>query len=186
MCGNKEWFIELDDKFRGHVKLGDDRTMSVEARGNVRLEINGVISVLTSVYYIPRLKNNLFSVGQLHEKGLKIVIKDDICEVWNKCLKKLVMHSAMSKNRMSIILAIVKGPKEVTEAQCLQVIEKTHQLWHKRFGHLSQTGLKCLAEKKMVIGLPNLNKEETKPTACDVCMKGKQNRESIPKNSLWK
>lgn len=32
MCGNKGWFINLDESFRQQVKLGDDRRMQVEGR----------------------------------------------------------------------------------------------------------------------------------------------------------
>ncbi|CAA7040777.1 unnamed protein product [Microthlaspi erraticum] len=37
----------------------------------------------------------------------------------------------------------------------------------------------------MVIGLPTISLDEAE-TICEVCMKGKQNRESIPKKSEWK
>uniref|UniRef100_A0A0D3A0C8 CCHC-type domain-containing protein n=1 Tax=Brassica oleracea var. oleracea TaxID=109376 RepID=A0A0D3A0C8_BRAOL len=52
MCGNKEWFLEFDNKFRQQVKLGDNRRMQVEGKGNLRLEINGVIQVITAVYFV--------------------------------------------------------------------------------------------------------------------------------------
>ncbi|XP_013639207.1 PREDICTED: uncharacterized protein LOC106344355 [Brassica oleracea var. oleracea] len=65
MCGTKEWFIDFDHKFRQHVKLGDDRRMQVEGRGNLRLEINGTTQVISPVYFVPGLKNNLLSIGQL-------------------------------------------------------------------------------------------------------------------------
>ncbi|GAA0155646.1 hypothetical protein LIER_13332 [Lithospermum erythrorhizon] len=44
--------------------------MDVSGKGNVRLEIDGLTYVITDVYLIPELKNNLLSVGQLQEKGL--------------------------------------------------------------------------------------------------------------------
>lgn len=73
MCGTKEWFTELDNSFSQSVKLGDDKRMMVEGKGNLRLEINGVISVITLVYYVSGLKNNMFSVGHLQVKGLRII-----------------------------------------------------------------------------------------------------------------
>lgn len=80
LCGYKEWFSELDERFRQHVKLGDDRRMQVEGKGNLRVEINGITQVISSVSYVPGLKNNLLSVGQLQQKGLRITIEDDVCE----------------------------------------------------------------------------------------------------------
>lgn len=49
MCGIKEWFLEFDEKFRQNVKLGDDRRLVVEGKGNLRLKINGSIQKITSV-----------------------------------------------------------------------------------------------------------------------------------------
>jgi hypothetical protein len=65
MVGNKDWLNEFDESYRVSVKLGDDSKMLVMGRGNVRLCINGRIHVITSVYYIPGLKTNLLSIGQI-------------------------------------------------------------------------------------------------------------------------
>lgn len=108
MCGNKESFISLDSSFRHHVKLGDDRRIQVKGKGNLRLEINDISQVISSVYYVPGLRNNLLSVGQLQQKGLRIIIDDDECEVWHKQQKRLLMHSMMTANRMFMIVAKAK------------------------------------------------------------------------------
>lgn len=159
--------------------------MSVDGKGKLRLEINGRAQVISDVYFVPGLKNNLLSVGQLQEKGLRIIIEEGVCEVWHKEEKRMIMHSTMSNNRMFIILAIVREAKEVEEERCLQVMEKTNDLWHRRYGHLNNKGLRTLGEKDMVIGIPKLN-HESEEAVCDICMRGKQNRESIPKKSVWK
>ena len=185
MCGSREWFVELDETFKRSVKLGDDRRMSVDGRGKLRLAINGRIQVISDVYFVPELKNNLFSVGQLQEKGLRIIIEDGECEVWHKEERKMIMHSTMSKNRMFVVFAIVREAKEVEGDRCLQVTEKASDLWHRRYGHLNNQGLRSLAEKEMVIGMPKLS-QDAEEAVCDVCMRGKQNRESIPKKSVSK
>lgn len=184
MCGTRSWFGDLDSSFRSNVKLGDDRRMKVEGRGNLSMRINGVAHTITSVYFVPGLKNNLLSVGQLQQKGLRIIIEDDVCEIWHKQQRRLLMHSTMSKNRMFIVVAKMKQTDE--GEKCFQVSEgKTEELWHKRLGHLSHKGMQELAEKEMVLGLTPFKMSERK-SLCDVCMKGKQNRESIPKKSVWK
>jgi hypothetical protein len=70
MSGNKEWFSELDYQFRHIVKLGNNSKMAVMRNGNARMKVNGI----TQVYYIPELKNNLLSMGQLQDKGVTIMI----------------------------------------------------------------------------------------------------------------
>ena len=65
MCGDRTIFSELDEKFRHSVKLGNNTKMDVMGKGSVKLLLNGVNHVITKVYYIPDLRNNLLSIGQL-------------------------------------------------------------------------------------------------------------------------
>ncbi|MCI06771.1 retrovirus-related Pol polyprotein from transposon TNT 1-94 [Trifolium medium] len=78
MTETKEWFFDFDDKFRESVKLGNDSKMAVMGRGNVKLSIEGKIHVITNVYYLPGLSNNLLSVGQLQQRRLTIVFKNNL------------------------------------------------------------------------------------------------------------
>jgi len=69
MSGNKDWFSNIDESFRHTVKLGNNTRMAMMGKGNVWLHVNGVTNVISNVYYVPDLKNNLLSVGKLQEKG---------------------------------------------------------------------------------------------------------------------
>ena len=59
MIDNKLWFISFDEGFRQLVKLGNNFRMGVMGRGNIRMDVEGVTQIITQVYYIPELKNNL-------------------------------------------------------------------------------------------------------------------------------
>ena len=83
MCGNKEWFLDLDEQFRQTVKLGDHSKILAMGKGNIKLHINGTAQVFTEVYFIPEIKNNLLSIGQLQEKNLAVIIKNNICRVYH-------------------------------------------------------------------------------------------------------
>jgi len=39
------------------------------------MQVNGVTQVISNVYYILELKNNLLSIGQLQDKGFSILIQ---------------------------------------------------------------------------------------------------------------
>lgn len=65
MIGTKDWLFDYDDAFRESVKIGDDSKMHVIGKGNLKLCIGGKIQIITNVYYLPRLRNNLLSIGQL-------------------------------------------------------------------------------------------------------------------------
>ena len=179
MSGNREWFSDLDVQFRQTVKLGNNSRMAVVGKGNVRMQVNGITQVISEVYYIPELKNNLLSVGQLQEKGVAILIQHGTCKVFHPS-KGLIIQSKMSANRMFVVLAAMV-PKATT---CFQAVtENETHLWHCRFGHLSFKGLRTLQYKKMVSGLPSL---KTPAKLCTSCLVGKQHKESIPKRSLWR
>lgn len=65
MCGKKEAFVEIDANFRESVKLGNNFSLSVHGKGKVRMEVHGIVHVITDVFFVPELKTNLLSIGQL-------------------------------------------------------------------------------------------------------------------------
>jgi hypothetical protein len=141
------------------------------------LFINGKIHVISNVYYLPGLNTNLLSVGQLQQKNVTLVFKNDACKAYHDD-KGLIFSTQMSVNRMYIIIAPVIIP------MCLKINKQDKtQLWHNRYGHLSVNGLKLLAQKNMVQGLPDLGTMENK---CTDCIIGKQQRDTIPKQAKWR
>lgn len=73
----------MNEDFRITVRLGNNTKMQVMGKGNVKLRINGIVRIITDVYYIPELRNNLLSIGQLQEKGLAILFKDNFCKIFH-------------------------------------------------------------------------------------------------------
>lgn len=68
MCGDKTLFCDLNKSFRQMVKLGNNTRMAILGKRNVRLKVNSDIHVVTKVFYVPELKNNLLNIGQLQRK----------------------------------------------------------------------------------------------------------------------
>jgi hypothetical protein len=170
-------FFDLDETFRQSVKLGDNSRMMAMGKGHVKLHINGLTQVITEVYFIPELRNNLLSISQLQEKNLSILIQHGMCNMYHP-RKGLIIQTQMSANRMFVILASIISPT----LTCFQITsEDNTQLWHCRYGHLSFKGLRTLHYKEMVRGLPMLKASSKE---CDDCMIGKQHREAIPKKKL--
>jgi len=70
MCGQKDLFAYLDDSFRTKVKFGDGRFVSVTGKGRILITLkNGDQRYIYDVFYVPYMKSNLLSMGQLAEKG---------------------------------------------------------------------------------------------------------------------
>ncbi|CAL9001161.1 unnamed protein product [Prunus brigantina] len=112
MCGKKECFSDLDASFRDSVKLGNNSSMAVYGKGNIRLQVNGIDQIITGVFYVQELKNNLLSIGQFLHKGLTIVFQCGKCKIFHP-ERGLLMESGMSSNRMFVLLA-ASQPREST------------------------------------------------------------------------
>jgi hypothetical protein len=143
------------------------------------MQVNGITQVTFEVYYIPELKNNLLSMGQLQEKGVSILIEHRECKVFHP-IKGLTIQFKISANRMFVVLATMM-PKAINTFQVVR--EDESYLWHYKFGHLSFKGLRTLQYKRMVSGLPSVT---ALTKLCTACLVGKQHRESIPKKKSMK
>ena len=107
------------------------------------------------MYYIPELKNNLLNMGQLQEKGIAILIKNNMCKLFHDS-RGLIMKSEMSANRMFVVLASTNSRNNEQSACFKAESENVMKLWHCRMGHLSYKGLRTMYYKNMVKGLPLL------------------------------
>lgn len=181
MTGDKTVFTSFDLKFKHSVKLGNNKRMEVTGKGNVKLKLNDTSYTISDVYYVPELRNNLLSLGQVQEKKLVIIIREGSCKIYHDD-KGLVAESKMSLNRMFALFDQTSGAAR--QQQCFQMSsEDVSRLWHERYGHLSHRGLKTLMNKSMVRGLPTFDVQNL---TCTDCMVGKQSRNAIPKKSTWR
>jgi hypothetical protein len=76
MTGRHEALTSVDTSVRGTVRFGDGSLVDIEGIGSVMLQTKDRHKVLTEVYFIPKLKSNIVSLGQLEEGGCKIVIEE--------------------------------------------------------------------------------------------------------------
>jgi hypothetical protein len=74
MTGSLSALSQLDSSVQGTVKFGDGSTVRIKGMGSIIMQDrNQNHKVLTEVYYIPELKSNIVSLGQLEEKGFRYV-----------------------------------------------------------------------------------------------------------------
>jgi hypothetical protein len=82
MTGRRDWFVELDFSIKSRIRFADDRTMKVEGVGKVMIrKKDGSLCFITGVLYVPGMKSNLLSIGQLLEKGYRMVLEDKAMKV---------------------------------------------------------------------------------------------------------
>ncbi|KAF1895860.1 hypothetical protein Lal_00037977 [Lupinus albus] len=100
MCGEKKTFSDLDESFRSSVKFGDNSKISVMKKGKVIIQTKGNFThTIANVLFVPDLKTNLVSVGQLQEKGYEIFIKNGVCKIHYANLG-LIAQVNMTANRI--------------------------------------------------------------------------------------
>ncbi|KAI5394439.1 hypothetical protein KIW84_061205 [Lathyrus oleraceus] len=100
MCGYKNLFKEMRKIEDGNVSFGDASKVKVEGKGTIRyLQKDGLIGSIQDVYYVPNLKTNILSLGQLTEKGYSILMKERILHLKDK-LGHLIARVEMERNRM--------------------------------------------------------------------------------------
>nr|DAD48258.1 TPA_asm: hypothetical protein HUJ06_018195 [Nelumbo nucifera] len=148
MSGCKSSLLNLNEDFRYVVSFGDKSTVNVMGKGDIQIRTrNGSIEIISNVFYIPDLKTNLLSAGQLQDKCYKITIFKGECEVYGPKRGSIAIIK-MTSNRLFPL-------KIKTVPACLFVKEDgLSWRWHHRYGHLNFNGLKTLHQKQMVIGLP--------------------------------
>ena len=69
MTGHKDWFVSIDESVNHEVRFADDNTIRVEGHGKVVIKRkDGTMSYIEDVLYVPNMRCNLLSLGQLLEK----------------------------------------------------------------------------------------------------------------------
>ncbi|XP_074341894.1 uncharacterized protein LOC141679290 [Apium graveolens] len=85
MTGQKSKFKILDEQITSQVKFGDGSTMEIKGRGSISMKCkDGQERVLNEVYFIPSLRSNIISIGQLIEEGSKVVIRGEYIWIFDK------------------------------------------------------------------------------------------------------
>ncbi|XP_057454964.1 uncharacterized protein LOC130746368 [Lotus japonicus] len=99
MTGHKEWFVSIDDSVKTRVKFADDSFIRAEGMGRVMFQRqNGKTSYIANVLYVPKMKNNLLSLGQLLDKGYEMTLEDRMLKVFNK-KRVLIFKAPLSQNK---------------------------------------------------------------------------------------
>jgi hypothetical protein len=80
MTGRSDVFSHLDRAMRGSVKFSDGSVVAIHGCGTVIFSRrDGEHKALDGVYYIPKLRNSIISVGQLMRLGPRFTSKMVSC-----------------------------------------------------------------------------------------------------------
>jgi hypothetical protein len=100
MTGHGNVFSELDQVVQGTVKFGDGSVVNICGKGTIIFSgRHDEHKILTSVYWIPRLKNSIISVGRMDEGGARVLIEGGVLRVWDR-QQRLLARVQRTENRM--------------------------------------------------------------------------------------
>lgn len=126
---------------------------------------NGELRAMHDVYYIPHLRNNIISLGQMSENDNKVVMRGEFLWIYEEW-ERLLMKVKRSPIRLYKIII------EVSKKQCLMTKkEENSRLWHLRFGHINYQPMALMSRNNMVNGILVIVKPDE---VCDGCLMGKQ------------
>jgi len=178
MIGNRSALTQLNKGVRGTLHFGDGSRVEIQGISSVVMQgRHQQHKVLTNVYYIPKLKSNIVSLGQLEENGLKATLGDGKLCVFDHD-KSLLIAAPRTANRLYTVKLGLVSPV------CLLAnSDNLAWQWHARFGHLNFRALHDLSGKNMVDGMPAVKRIEQ---VCDGCVLGKQHRKPFPSVSSFR
>ncbi|KAJ8764624.1 hypothetical protein K2173_006706 [Erythroxylum novogranatense] len=163
MTNDEKLFKELDKSASSRVRIGNGDYITVKGKGTVAIESLTGTKLISEVLYVPEIDQNLLSVGQLLEKGFKVLFEDKMCLVIDQSSQELFRIKMQGKS-----FSLNPLEEEQVAFPCQLTTADT---WHKRMGHFHNQALLFMQRNEMVRGLPNL---EEHLTSCKACMLGEQ------------
>nr|GEX89011.1 zinc finger, CCHC-type [Tanacetum cinerariifolium] len=178
MTGTKSHFRDIDESVTGHVCFGDGSYVQIKGRGSILLGCkNNEQKIVSDIYYIPNLKSNILSLGQLTEIGCKIIMDGNKLTLYDKN-KKLLIKVERSKNQFYSIRLQIEAPI------CLLAnVDNQAWLWHARLGHLNFDDINKMTRKGLVKGILRINHVGQ---ICDACLLGKHSRTPFPNQAKFR
>ncbi|XP_019242532.1 PREDICTED: uncharacterized protein LOC109222661 [Nicotiana attenuata] len=144
ICGKKDLFVELEELNRGTITFGDSSRVKIKGKGTILIRLkDGSHQLISNVLYVPEMKSNILSLGQLLEENYDIHLEDK--KLFMRDEKgRLLAKVPMANNKMFILNLQNDAPR------CLLSCAKDSSwLWHMRFGHLNFDSLRLMDKENI-------------------------------------
>nr|CAD1825826.1 unnamed protein product [Ananas comosus var. bracteatus] len=94
MTSDEKLFINLDKSLKSRVRIGNGEYLEVKGKGTVAIES----CARTKLVYVPKIDQNLLSVGQLVEKGFKVIFEEGKCLIFDSSDQELFKIKMQQKS----------------------------------------------------------------------------------------
>ena len=133
MTHDKELFKELKSTESKKVRIGNGEYSAVKGKGIIAIASCSGTKLITNVLYVPDIDQNLLSVGQLIEKGFKVIFVEKAGVIEDATGQKM-FEVKMVRRSFSL------NPTQEEQSAFLTK-ESLSKVWHKRLGHYHYQGL---------------------------------------------
>ncbi|GJT49811.1 putative ribonuclease H-like domain-containing protein [Tanacetum coccineum] len=177
MTGNKFYLSDYQDIDGGFVAFaGSPKGGKITEKGKIK---TGKLD-FKDVYFVKKLKFNLFSVSQMCDKKNSVLFTETECLILSPDFKLLDESQVLLKvprqnNMYSFNLKNVVPSGGLTCLFAKATIDESN-LWHRRLGHINFKTMNKLVKGNLVRGLPSKLFENDH--TCVACQKGKQHKAS--------
>lgn len=104
MTGNIALFSALDQNVQSQFTLGTDSKIYVMGKGEVKIFTKkGEKKTIIDVYYVPEMKCNLLSIGQLVQKCYNVFFENDVCTIMDRLPNKCCIAEVKMKRNMMFL-----------------------------------------------------------------------------------
>nr|GEV40197.1 putative ribonuclease H-like domain-containing protein [Tanacetum cinerariifolium] len=177
MIGNMSYLSNFKELNGGYVAFGGNpKGGKISKKGKTR---TGKLD-FDDVYFVEKLKFNLFSVSQICDKKNSVLSTDTECLVLSLEFKlpdenQVLLRFPRENNMYNVDLKNIVPSGDLTCLFAKATLDESN-LWHRRLGHINLKTMNKLVKGNLVRGLPS-NVFENDHT-CVACKKGKQHRAS--------
>ncbi|XP_049397371.1 uncharacterized protein LOC125861547 [Solanum stenotomum] len=88
-------FIPMENK---KVRIGNSDCIPTKGKGSVSIKTNSGTKIISDVFYVPDIDKSLFSVGQLIEKGFKLLFGDKYCRIFDSTKQEILQVEMRGKS----------------------------------------------------------------------------------------
>ncbi|XP_061352342.1 uncharacterized protein LOC133297245 [Gastrolobium bilobum] len=157
----------------------------IKGKGTVAITSCSGTKFIPDVLFVPEIQQNLLSVGQLIEKGFKVLFKNRVCLIHDENGKEIIKAKMRGKSfSFEPIKEEQAAPIKEEEHAAVSTEENVTETWHKRLGHCHLSNM-LLMKKELSNDLPTFADYLPTFANCNAFQFGKQNRNSFPKSS-WR
>nr|GEZ76118.1 putative ribonuclease H-like domain-containing protein [Tanacetum cinerariifolium] len=172
------YLFDFEELNGGYVSFGGNpKGGKVPGKGKIK---TGKLK-FDDVYFVKKLKFNLFSVSQMCDKKNSVLFTDTKCLVLSTDLKlpdesQVLLRVYRENNMYNVNFKNIVPPGDLTCLFAKAIIDESN-LWHRRLRHINFKTINKLVKGNLVRGLPT--KVFENDNTCVACKKGKQHRASF-------